>query len=131
MTVGNIIRRLFLYIGLALASLAVFSFIFFLSRRTDVSIPFRWVMLALFTAVLLFSMLKYYRGYWSRPVFWLSCAGILVLHLAIFIPILHAYPGFPPFWFVPVVVVEAAVAGAICGPLLRRSTRRESLQRPD
>jgi hypothetical protein len=131
MIVGNIIRRLLLYIGLVFGSLAVLALVIFASVHTGLVIPSQWVALAVFTGVLLFSMFKYYRGYWSRRAFWLSCAGVLAVHLAIFIPILRTYPGFRPFWFVPIVVVEAAAAGAICGPLLRRPTRRESLQRPE
>ena len=126
MTVGKIIRRLLLYIGLALGCLAVLALVVFVSVHTGMAIPSRWVMLTVFTGVLLFSMFKYYRGYWSRPAFWLSCAAVLAVHLAIFIPVLRAYPEFRPFWFVPIVVIEAALAGAICGPLLRRPTRRES-----
>src|SRR5579864_5277437 len=45
MPFGKIIRRLFLYAGLALASLAIFALIFALSVHTHITIPFRWIAL--------------------------------------------------------------------------------------
>lgn len=121
MSFSTIIRRSLLYLGTALASLAIFALIFFLTVRSGTSVPFRWVMLTVFSVALLFIILKYYRAFWNRPALWLCCAGVLTVHLAIFIPILRSYPEFRPLWFVPIVVVEAAIAGAICGPLLRNS----------
>jgi len=119
MSFGTIIRRSLLYLGIALASLAVFALIFLLSVRSGLSVPFPWVMLGVFSGVLVFCMLKYFRPFWNRPALWLCCAGVLVVHLAIFIPILRSYPEFRPVWFVPIVIVEAAAAGAICGPVVR------------
>jgi FtsH-binding integral membrane protein len=58
MTLWQAVRRIFLYLGIALACLAAFTLIFALTVRTGVVIPFRWVMLGLFTCVLIFAMIK-------------------------------------------------------------------------
>jgi xanthine/uracil permease len=122
-TFGQIVRRLFRDIAIALVSLAVFSLIFALSIRTHIVIPFRWIMLAAFAGVLMFVLVKTHRDDWGRPVFWLICAGVLVAHLAVFIPVLRAYPEFRPIWWVPVVVVEGGFFGPICDTVLLRKGR--------
>jgi hypothetical protein len=123
MTFGKIIRRLFLYVGLAVASLVIFSLIFALSIRSHISVSFPWVMLAIFTAVLALTIVKTSREYWARVSFWLTCAVAVAAHLAIFIPLVRVYPEFKPFWFVPIVIVEAGIFGMICDMLLNHSRR--------
>lgn len=118
MTFANVVRRVFLYLGLAFASLAVLALIIAISIRTNFVIPFRWVMLVAFTALLIWIEIKTYRRYWSRPIFWLTVAVMLCIHLAVFIAILRNYPGFRPFWLAPATIVEAGAFGAICGVLL-------------
>jgi hypothetical protein len=122
-TLGHIIRRLFLYLGIAVASLVIFSFIFSLGIRTHIVVPFRWVMMAVFAGVLVFAVVKTDREYWNRPAFSLTCVGVLGVHLAVFIPFLRAYPEFRPVWWVPIVIVEAGIFGVICDVLLMRSRR--------
>jgi hypothetical protein len=129
MSFGHIVRRLFLYFGLALAALAIFSLIFALSVRTHIVIPFRWVMLTLFTGLLLYTMIKTDRTLWAVPGFWLLCFGFLGIHLAVFISVLRIYPDFRPVWYVPVVVAEAGVFGAFVGLLPYRPTRRAKPKR--
>ncbi len=76
-----------------------------------------------FAGVLIFAMIKTYREYWNRPAFWLICAGVLIVHLAVFIPVLRTYPDFRLVWWVPIVIAEAAVFGIICDLLLMRKAR--------
>lgn len=118
MTIGHIVRRLLFYLGLAVASLVILSLIFAVSISMHVTLPLRWVMLAAFTGVLLFTMVKTDRAYWNRPVFWLICVGVLVVHLTVFIPILRSYREFRSVWWVPIVLVEASVFGPLCDLLL-------------
>ena len=99
-TVGQIVRRSFLYLGLAIVPLAIFSLFFFLSIATHIIVPFRWVMLAVFTGLLLFTIIKTDREYWNRPFFWLTCGCVLAFHLALFIPLLRNYPEFRVVWWV-------------------------------
>ena len=121
MKVRHIVRRSLFYLGLAVASLAILSLIFAVSVSEHVTLPFRWVMLAAFTAVLLFTMVKTDRAYWNRPLFWLICAGVLLVHLAVFIPVLRSYPEFRLVWWVPIIVIEASVFGPICDLFLLHS----------
>ena len=123
MTLARIVRRLLLYLGLALASLAIFSLVFFLSIRTHIVVPFQWVGLAAFAAVLVFAIIKTDRTYWTRPAFWLILVGVLIVHLAFFIPVLRSYPDFRLVWWVPIVIVEAGIFGVICDMLLLRPAR--------
>src|SRR6266550_8062448 len=109
MKFGKIVRRLFLYLGLAVASLVIFSLIFALSVRTQISIPFSWIMLAIFTAVFAFTIVNSSREHWTRVSFWFTFGGALVAHLAVFIPLVRLYPEFKPFWYVPIVIVEAGI----------------------
>jgi len=53
------------------------------------------------------------RAYWHRPGFWLAIAGLLALHLLAFISILRVYPQWREIWFVPVMIVEGGLFGAI------------------
>jgi hypothetical protein len=122
MTFGRILRRSFLYLGLAVGSLIIFTLIFALSVRTHTSIPGPWIMLAVFTAVLAFALIKPSRGYWKCTSFWLICAAELAVHVTVFIYLLRLYPQFKPVWFVPIIVVEAGIFGAICSVTLGRST---------
>jgi hypothetical protein len=123
MTFGKILRRSLLYLGLALASLMVFSLIFILSVRGHISVPFLWIMLAVFTAVLAFTVVQSSREYWSKTSFWITCAVALAVHLAVFIPLVRLYPDFRPFWFVPIVIVEAGIFGMICDFILNQQRR--------
>ena len=109
--------------GLAVASLAVFSLIFILSIHTHIVVPFPWVGFAEFAGVLIFVIIKTDREYWNRPAFWMICAGLLIVHLAIFIPVLRTYPEFKLVWWVPIVIAEASVFGIICDMLLMRTAR--------
>jgi hypothetical protein len=126
MTFGRILRRSFLYLGLAIGSLIIFTLIFALSVRTHTTIPARWVMLAVFTAVLAFGIIKASRKYWTHVSFWLICTCALTIHVAIFIYLLPLYPEFKPVWFLPIIVVEAGIFGVICNMMLGRTASSDS-----
>jgi hypothetical protein len=102
------------------AWLAVIGVIFALSVWTHITIPFPWAMLVAFTVFLIVITIKIYRRFLAVPVFWLVFLGLMCAHSAIFIAVLRNYPGFRPFWFVPVVIVEAQVFGAIFDLVLTR-----------
>jgi hypothetical protein len=123
MTIARVIRRSLFYVGLALAGLAIFTLIFALSVRTHTSIPGRWVMLATFTVLLGFGIIKPSRKYWARTSFWFICAGAIALHLVAFIYLLGVYPDFKPLWFLPIVIIEATIFGVVCSMILGPSTK--------
>jgi hypothetical protein len=81
-------------------------------------------MLAVFTVALAFAIMKPSRKYWTQVYFWLICAGALAIHLTVFIYLIRLYPAFKPVWFVPIIIVEAGIFGAVCNLLPGRSIKR-------
>ena len=78
------IRDLAVEVSIALA--IVCAIVFVASRRTsDSRIAFRWVALAVWTAVAFGYPLIRFRPYWRRSLFWLPCAILLAIHLAAYI----------------------------------------------
>lgn len=115
MALGKIVRRGLLYIGLALASLTAFALVFALLVYTGHTgrLPWNWIALAVFTSGLFWVTIRQSRAYWRRLGFWLAIAGLLVVHLLAFISVLRVYPQWREIWFVPVMIVEAGLFGAI------------------
>jgi len=118
MTLARIAARIMLYIGLAIGGILVLALALYVSVQENLHIPKKWIALTFFTGVLLFAIMKVYRPYWGRLGFWLLSVGILLVHLAIFIPLLMSYPEFRPAWYVPAVTAEVVAVGAIFGALL-------------
>jgi hypothetical protein len=113
MTLRKIAQRLFLYVGIALAVLAVFAAAIVLSKGAVGCVPGAWMALAVFTCGLFWVTIKQSRAYWRRLGFWLAIVGLLVVHLLVFVAILRAYPQWRQIWFVPVVIVEGGLFWAI------------------
>src|SRR5438045_1201339 len=111
MKLGKIVQRLFVYIGIALAVLAVFAAVIVLSKGAK--LPSGWLALGVFTSCLFWITIRQSRAYWSLPSFWLATTGLLVVHLLLFIAILAAYPRWRGIWFLPVIIVEGGFFGAI------------------
>jgi hypothetical protein len=109
LTIRRTARRLFLYVGIAIASLAAFALIFALSIRTGVVISGRWIGLALWTAIVFGVVVRSGREHWTRGTFWLATGGLLTIHLLAFVAVLNAYPQWRPVWFIPVAIVEAGL----------------------
>jgi len=123
MPLGKIVRRISLYLGLALASLAILALVFALSVHTGILVPFRWVGLAMFTVVLIVATVQTSRNYWRRVAFWVILAVLLCVHVFGFIFILQRFPDFRVAWYVPVVIVEAGIFGGVYDLLLARTSR--------
>ena len=111
MTLGKIAQRFALYVGIALAVLVVFAAAIVLSKGAKV--PSQWLALAVYTCGLFWVTIRQSRAYWDRLSFWLSMSGLLIIHLLAFIAILRAYPQWRAIWFMPVVIVEGGLYGAI------------------
>ena len=115
MTIGEIGRRVLLYFGLAIASLAAFSLVFptlvYTGHTGHVSA--RWIALGVFTAGLFWVTIKQSKEYWCRLGFWFAMAGLLALHLLAFIAVLRSYPQWRGIWFMAIMIVEAGLFGAI------------------
>jgi hypothetical protein len=76
---GKIVQRFLLYIGIALAVLAVFAVAVMLSKGAKVSSE--WIGLAVYTSGLFWVTISISRKYWHCPSFWLVIAGLLLVHL--------------------------------------------------
>ncbi len=111
MTFGKIVQRFFLYVGIALAVLAVFAAVIVFSKGAK--LPSGWLALGVFTSCLFWITIRQSRAYWGRPGFWLATTGLLVVHLLLFIAVLRAYPQWRGIWFVPVIIAEGGLFGAI------------------
>jgi hypothetical protein len=111
LTLGKVVRRFLLYIGIALAVLAVFAAGIVLSKGAKV--PSGWFALAMFTSGLFWVTIRQSRAYWPRLGFWLAIAGLLVVHLMVFVAVLRAYTQWRGIWFMPVVIIEGGLFGAI------------------
>jgi apolipoprotein N-acyltransferase len=111
--IGRIARRSLLYVGLALAALAVIGLLIAISVQIGTAFTGGWIGLVVYTAGLFWVTIRQSREYWRRPGFWLAIAGLLVVHLLAFVAILRAYPQWRMIWFIPVVIVEGGLFGAI------------------
>jgi apolipoprotein N-acyltransferase len=109
--IGKIARRSLLYIGLALAALAVIGLLIAISVHTGTVFTGGWIGLMVYAAGLFWVTIRQSREYWQRPSFWLAIAGLLVVHLLAFVVILRAYPQWRMIWFMPVVIVEGGLFG--------------------
>ena len=111
LTLGKVVQRFLLYVGIGLYVLAVLAVGIVLSKGAKV--PSAWLALAVFTSGLFWVTIRQSRAYWRRLGFWLAIAGLLVVHLLVFVPILRVYPEWRGIWFVPVIIVEGGLFGAI------------------
>lgn len=109
LTLGKVVQPFLLYIGIALAVLAVFAAVIVLSKGTVGRLSGAWMGLVVFTFGLFWVVVRQSREYWRRPGFWLAITGLLALHVLAFISVLRVYPQWREIWFVPVVVVEGWV----------------------
>jgi hypothetical protein len=94
-----------------MAVLAVFCVGIVLSKGAKV--PSEWLALAVFTSCLFWVTVRQSRAYWRRLGFWLATAALLIVHLLAFVAVLRAYPQWREIWFVPTVIVEGGLFGAI------------------
>lgn len=124
MTLGNILRRFLLYLGIALAVLVIFAAATVLSKGAFGRISGAWWGLVVFTSCLFWVTIRQSRAYWPRVSFWFATAGLLIVHLLLFWAVLRIYPGWRGIWFLPVIVVEGGFFGAILYALFGRSEAR-------
>jgi len=116
-TLLKIVRRSFLYLGIALSVLALIAVIIILTKGR-VQISGGWIGLVGYTSLLFWITIAKSRERWSLQSFWLAVSGLLAVHLLAFVAILRIYPAWRMIWFVPVVVVEAGLFSIILNLLL-------------
>ena len=106
--------------GFVLAFFAVCDLAIAFSLRTGTELSGGWFGLVGYTGVLFWVMAVRWREYWNRPRFWITVAGLLVIHLLGFGVILERYPGWRMIWFAPIIIVEAGIISTIFSALLGR-----------
>jgi len=109
---GNIVRRVFLYVGIALA-VAVFAAVIVVTKGGVGHVSGGWFGLIGYTGLLFWVTIRQTREHWQRSGYWLAMGGLLVVHSLAFVGVLRAYPQWPMIWFMPVVIVEGEVFGVI------------------
>ncbi len=128
LAIGKLVRRVLLYIGLALAFLAAASLILALSIWTGITIRRQWIALAMWTAIVFGVVARNRKQQWDRMTFWLALAGLLMIHLLAYVAVLNTYPQWRLVWFALVSMVEApllhSVLDFVCGPPSERRYRR-------
>ncbi len=118
-TLGSVVRRLLLCIGLAFASLAVFVMFFALTIRLGVTDKINgwfkegWIGFLVFTGLLFWITVRQSRRRWGHWSFWLAIACLLTMHCLAFVAILRIYPDWRVIWFWPITVVEAGIFGGM------------------
>ncbi len=66
-----------------------------------------------YTGLLFWVTMRQSRELWRRIDYWFTMVGLLVVHSLAFTAVLRAYPEWRMIWFMPVVIVEAGLFGAI------------------
>lgn len=117
-TFWNISRRVLLYVALALAGLVGIGLLVATAIYTGIAFIGGWVGLIGYTLVLFWIIVSRWREYWNRTMFWLIIASLLTLHLLGFVAVLRIYPQWRMIWFLPIIVLEAALFSFILDTLL-------------
>ena len=123
MAARNILRRMLLYLGMALCFLAVMGVIVVVSVRTGLSVPIRWVGLAVFTGVIGFFIFHQYGTFARRRLFWLATISITAVHLTGYAMLLLYFPRWPLGWFLPTTLIEVALITVVMEKTLHRTGR--------
>jgi hypothetical protein len=116
-TLGRVVRRLLLYIGLAFGALTGFALFFALSiwlgfiNRVNGWFKGGWIGFLSYTALLFWITVRQSRQRWSHRSFWFAIACLLTIHCLAFVAILRIYPDWRVIWFWPITVAEAGVFG--------------------
>jgi hypothetical protein len=114
----RIVRRGFLYVGIALADLAIFAVVIVFTKGARISAV--WGGLAFWTPVTFWIAVKPCRKYWRSLTFWLTVMGVLVVHLFAFTAVLRGYPHWRPIWFVFTAAAEGVLLSRTLGALFSR-----------
>jgi hypothetical protein len=125
MTATKIMKRVLLYILIALGFLAACSLFVAVSIYTGHThgLPVGWFGLVGFTPLVFWAVIKSLRNHWKRRGFWFAVSALLVVHLLAFVGILLRYPQWPLLWFIPVSFAEAGLFVIVLGKLFNGGDR--------
>ena len=114
---GWAVRRILLYIGLALAALTVFVLFFGLTVHFGITDKVNswfnagWVEFLAFSALLFWIRVRQSRRRWHHWSFWFVIGCLLTIHCLAFVAILRTYRHWRVIWFWPITMVEAGMFG--------------------
>jgi hypothetical protein len=111
-------------LGIAVGSLIIFALFFFLSIKTGIVVPGRWVALGYWTGFLILLICRQYKRYLKHVKFWFTFLCVLLIHVIAFIAVLQRYPDWRLIWYVPVVIVEAQCIGTALDAVMRNEHLR-------
>jgi len=129
-TFGWVVRRILLYIGLALAALTVFALFFALTVHLGITDKVNswfnggWIGFVAYTVLLFWITVRQSRRRWHHWTFWCAIGCLLTVHCLAFVAILRTYRYWRVIWFWPITVGEAGMFGGILAWLFpERRTR--------
>lgn len=111
------VKRLFLYLGIAIAFLVACALLLAVEIHTGIQITSRWLGLAVWTGFIVWFVAKRYRNSWVKPSFWLSVIALSGIHILAFTEILRSYPQWRPIWFIPTSAAELGICWLILDSL--------------
>jgi hypothetical protein len=123
--VSRIVERSALYLGLAIAGLAGIALLVAAGVYTDIDFG-EWIVPMGWTGLLCWVVVRHSRNFWGLWLFWEAFSALLILHLLILIPLVRAFPRIPAITYVPFIIIEGGVWGAILYAVCRRAARHRS-----
>lgn len=123
--VSRIVERSVLYLGLAIAGLAGIALLVAASVYTGIDFG-KWIVPMGWTGLLCWVVVRHSRKFWGLWSFWTTFFALLMLHLLILIPLIRAFPRIPAITFVPFIIVEGGLWGAVLYVVCRRGVRHRS-----
>lgn len=106
-------------LSIAIASLVVIAIVVVVSAKTGIVIPARWCGLFFWTCALLWIVCRQHKHHLRQGKFWVALLGLMSVHLAIFVPVLRAYPEWREALFPFAFVIEGTVILAALDKVLR------------
>ena len=111
-------------VGIALAALLVIAIALFVSLKTGITIPKRWVGYCAWTGVLIWFVYRRCKHHRTKMKFWLAFAGLLAVHVMAFVVVLCTIPDWGLGWFIPVFLMEAPIIVVILETVVTEKSSR-------
>lgn len=100
-------------LGIAVGCLVVLAIAFFLSVKTGIVIPGRWIGFCFWTAILIWFLCQRFKRRPTTAKFWIGLLSLLLIHLMAFIVLLQRYPDWRAARFMLIFIIEAPCAALV------------------
>ena len=84
---------------------------------SEKAFPVRWVGFWLNNVVVFGYIIQWYRNLWLQTRYWMLLGGFVLLHFALYIPVLRTVQQWPLIWFACLDVLEWLAARYVFGKL--------------